>query len=169
MSIWSWFSSGLFFPLLRYKRQKENIPASLNVSFPWTLAAQVSGIFQSTGPSVFSSLIWQLIGLPFFTLQKLFAVSETLPKSKITRAKSIHFKRNYKLSSSLSQQDSTERRDGKGAGTLLKDRLPSDHCHRRRNFGVVLRMCPPFLSHGFSAAANKINHRVNAWQFNRQF
>lgn len=96
-------------------------------------------------------------------------MSETLLKSKITRAKSIHFKRNYKLSSSLSQQDSTERRDGKGAGTLLKDRLPSGNCLCHRNFGVVLRMCPPFLSRGFSAAANKINHRVNAGQFTRQF
>lgn len=106
---------------LQKAERKKNIYASLNVSFPWTLAVQVSGIFQSAGPSVFSSLIGQLIGLPFSTLQKVFAVSETLLKSKITRPKSIHFKRNYKLSSFLSQQDSTKRWDGKGCGTLLKD------------------------------------------------
>lgn len=94
--------------MLQKAERKHYIYPFLNVNFPWTLAVQVSGIFQYTCPSDFSSLSWQLIGLPFFTLQKLFAVSETLLKSKITRPKSIHFKGNYKLSSLLYQKDSTE-------------------------------------------------------------
>lgn len=98
----------LFVAMLQKAERKHYIYAFLNVNFPWTLAVQVSGIFQYTRPSVFSSLIWQLIGLSFFALQKLFAVSETLLKSKITRLKSIHFKRNYKLSSFLYQKKSTE-------------------------------------------------------------
>lgn len=46
----------------------------LNVSFSWSLTAQVNGIFQYKHPPVFSSLIWQIIGLSSFTLRKLFAM-----------------------------------------------------------------------------------------------